>query len=168
MCTDADGHLVPIVLIGKYNNPVCFELLWGEPTTLPYKDQSNAWLWKAITFWWVKNLFCPHHMTRNGEVNAILILENWSSHHVDKSKLPQKLFIKFLPSSVTSRYQPTNMVMISRLKISYKYSILQNLLDIFDSKVRFEYASQLRACQKIDKKGIAYGFKPQLLECMNM
>ena len=107
-------------------------------------------------------------MTRNGEVNTILILENRSSHHVDKSNLPQKLFIKFLPSSVTSRYQPTNMVMISRLKISYKYFILQNVLDIFDSKVRFEYAAQRRACQKIDKKGIVYGFKPHLLDCMNM
>ena len=107
-------------------------------------------------------------MARNGEVDSIIVQYYCSAHHVDKSKLPLKLFIKFLLSYATSRHQSDNMGMISSLKVCYKYFLLLNLLDIFDSAGVFERAAQFRARQKRGKKGIIYDGKPHLLDCMNM
>ena len=94
-------------------------------------------------------------MTRNGEVNAIIILDNFSDHHVDKSKIMLKIFIKLLPSNVTSRHQPVYIGMLPSLKIDYKFLILKNLLDIFNFKGVFECVAQLRAQYTIVKKAIA-------------
>ena len=79
-------------------------------------------------------MFWSNNMTRNGEVNAIIILDNLSDRHVDKSKIMLKIFIKLLPSNVTIRHQPVYMGMISSLNISYKFLILLNALDIFNFK----------------------------------
>ena len=77
MCTAADVHWVPLEFIGKSKNPICIELLRGEPTSLPYKDQPNAWFEKSVYVWWINNVFWTNHLTRNGEVNKILNLGNF-------------------------------------------------------------------------------------------
>ena len=63
LCIAADNHRVPITLIGKPKNPVCFELLQEENTPIPYKDQYNAWFDKEITVWRINNVFWTNHTT---------------------------------------------------------------------------------------------------------
>ena len=169
ICTTADGFRLPVAIIGKAKKPVCFGLLHTtQSTPLPYKHQKNAWSDKDITIWWINNVFWPEHLQENGHVNAILILDNCSAHKIDISKISKKITIKFLPPNVTSRHQPTDMGMIAALKTGYKALFLRQLLEIFDVPGGYEQAAVCRARQKKGQKGIQYGGKPHILDCMTM
>ena len=134
IATAADRSRLPVEIIEKPKNLVCFQLLGrDEETTLPYKNQKNAWLDKYITRWWIKNMFRPHHLRENGDVNAILILENCTAHDIDQSRLPVHLLIKLFPPNITNRHQPADIGMIAALKAGYKYLYLRELLAIFDA-----------------------------------
>ena len=100
---------------------------------IAYMHQRNSWFDQKITKWWVKNVFWPAHVHRNGEVNAILILDNCSAHNIDFSTISKHLTVKFLPPNVTSRSQPADMGMINSLKLGYKSNYLRTLLRIFDT-----------------------------------
>ena len=169
ICTAADGFKVPIALIGKSKKPTCFELIQpGKRTPLPYKHQKNAWFDKQITIWWIDNVFWPEHLKRNGDVNAILILDNCSAHKFDMSMIPVKLTILFLPPNVTNRHQPADMGMIAGLKAGYKSLYLHTLLGIFDTPGGYEKAAERRMKQRRGQRGIQHGGKPHILDCMEM
>jgi len=169
VCTAADGFRVPVAIIGKAKRPQCFDLLQpGHSTPLPYKNQKNAWFDKDITIWWINNVFWPEHLKENGHVNAILILDNCSAHKIDISKISSKITIKFLPPNVTSRHQPADMGMIASLKTGYKSLYLRQLLEIFDNPGGYEQAAVNRGRQRRGQKGIQYGGKPHILDCMTM
>ena len=140
---------MPITLIGKSKKPTCFKLLQpGQKTPLPYTHQTNAWFDKNISLWWINNVFWPSHELRNGNVNAILILDDCTAHKIDMSKIPKHLTIKFLPPNVTNRHQPADMGMISSLKAGYKALFLRTLLGIFDTPGGYEIAAEHRAKQR--------------------
>ena len=71
-------------------------------------------------------------MNQDLEVNAIIVLENFSSHRVDKSQLPQNILIKLLLPNVTGTNHTVDMVIISSFKVGYKSLIFRNLLGIFN------------------------------------
>ena len=98
--TAADGWRVPLAVIGKSKQPRCFNL---RKPPIAYMHQRNSWFDQKITKWWVKNVFWPAHVHRNGEVNAILILDNCSANNIDFSIISKHLTIKFLPPNGTSR-----------------------------------------------------------------
>ena len=76
IATAADRSRLPVEIIEKPKNLVCFQLLGrDEETTLPYKNQKNAWLDKYITRWWINNVFWTHHFRQNVDVNTIIILD---------------------------------------------------------------------------------------------
>ena len=169
ICTAADGFRLPVAIIGKAKKPVCFDLLQASQLTpLPYTHQKNAWFDKDITIWWINNVFWLSHLQENGHVNAILILDNCSAHKIDVSKISSRITIKFLPPNVTSRHQPADMGMIAALKTGYKALYLRQLLQIFDVPGGYEQAAVTRRRQKPGQKGIQYGGKPHILDCMTM
>ena len=168
VCTSASGSRLPLAVIGKYKKPTCFKLLNGNDTPLPYYSQNNAWFDKEVTWWWIKNVFWPWHLEMHGDVTCILLLDNCSAHDIDMTQLPKKLIIKFLPPNVTNTHQPADMGMIASLKLGYKSLYLRILLDIFDSDGGYEQAAIRRNKQKRGCKGIHYGGKPHVLDCMEM
>ena len=101
-------------------------------------------------------------------MNAILILDNCFAHKIDISKISSKITIKFLPPNVTSRHQPADMGMIAALKTGYKALFLRQLLEIFDVPGGYEQAVVCRVRQKKGQRGIQYGGKPHILDCMTM
>ena len=69
---------------------------------------------------------------------------------------------------MTSNHQPADMGMTASAKVGYKMLLLQKLLSIFNFEGGYEGASHQHAQQKQGCKGIDYGGKPHLLDCMNM
>ena len=63
------------------------------------------------------NVFWPHHLRYQGNVNAILTLDNCISHDIKQFFLLTHIAIKFLPPKVTSRHQPDDTGIISSLKV---------------------------------------------------
>ena len=109
--------------------------------------------------WWISSVFLPAHRKRNGDVLAILILDNFSGHNIDFSQFSDCLIVIFLPPNVTSRSQHADMGMISALKVGYKTSYLRKLLVIFDSPGGYEDTARRRARMQPGCKGIEFGGK---------
>jgi hypothetical protein len=134
VCTASDGTKVPLSVIGKPKKPVCFSLVEGGKPPLAYKNQRNAWFDKSITIWWIVTAFWPFHLRTQGNVKAVLLMDNCSAHDIDASDVPANLLLIFLPPNMTSMHQPADMGMIASLKVGYKMGMLTKLLAIFDTK----------------------------------
>ena len=137
----------------------------GHP--LLYKNQANAWFDQKITFWWILNVLWPYHLRIDGDVNAMLLIENCSAHTLsdeEKSKLPKWLLILFLPLNVTNAHQPSYMGIIASTKVGYKATLLEHLLSIFDIEGGYLRAYAKRKKQKRGCKGIEFGGNPHLLD----
>ena len=119
---------------------------------------------------WLLHCFWPHHRSRHGDSHCILLLDNFSAHEkiLGDSQLPKKLHLLFFPPKCTSFLQPADMGMIASLKLGYKSLYLRILLDIFDCDGGYEQAAVRRSKQKRGCKGVHYGGKPHILDCMEM
>ena len=169
VCTSANGDKFPLAIVGKPKVPACFRLLPNNTNApIAYTHQDNAWFDKFITVWWIKHVFWPEHLKQHGDVNAILLLDNCSAHKIDEKLLPRNLHILFLPHNVTNRHQPADMGMIAGLKVGYKSLYLRTLLEIFDAPGGYEHAAEERKKQRRGCRGVKYGGKPHILDCMEM
>jgi hypothetical protein len=119
--------------------------------------------------WWIWNVFWPFHLKENGDVPAILLLDNFSGQtNLDKSSLPRNLEIMYFPENVTNKHQPADMGIIASLKVGYKISMLEMFLAIFDVEGGYENAAAARRHQKPGCKGLQYGGKAHVLDAMNL
>ena len=120
VCTATNGKKVPLAVIGKPENPVCFSLAPNRKPPLPYRNQKAAWFDRHITVWWINHVFWPHHRKMHGDVDCILLLDNCSAHKIDDETIPKRCHILFFPPNMTSNHQPADMGMIASLKVGYR------------------------------------------------
>ena len=158
LCTAADGSKVPLSIVGKSKNPHCFKL--GR-SPIKYTQQNKSWFTSKVMVWWVKEVFWQHHLSKHGNVYALLILDNCTAHNsLDadefkrKHNIPEKLIVGFLPKNVTSRSQPADMGMVATLKVGYRYLMLNKLLSVYDANT-FEALDKARSRQNGGCKGLA-------------
>ena len=60
--TAAYGTRIPIELIGKANNLLCFKFIINDKINmLLYHYHKNAWFDWKISMWWIMNVFCPRY-----------------------------------------------------------------------------------------------------------
>jgi DDE superfamily endonuclease/Tc5 transposase DNA-binding domain len=168
ICTAADGSKVPLSIVGKSKNPVCFRICESSNPPLPYVDQANAWFDQRVTIWWLTNVFIPFHRRKFGDSACILILDNCPAHSIDASILPSWCHVVFLPPNMTSNFQPADMGMIANLKIGYKATMLHKLLEIFDHEGGYEGAANMRKTVRRGQRGLAFGGKATILDAMNI
>ena len=132
ICTSDDGKKVPLAVVGKSKKPHFFNLCGGKPP-FSYINKANAWFDKPINMWWINCVLWPHHMSVNGDGNAVLLLENCSAQtDLNSDQLPDRLTVVYLPPNMTSNHQPEDMLMIASLKVGYKKTLLSNLFSVFD------------------------------------
>ena len=81
-------------------------------------------------------------------MQALLLLANCTAHDLDRSKLPAKLIIFFLPPNMTSNHQSPDMGMITSLKVGYKMRLLEKLLANFDEEGGYEAAGKATKCTR--------------------
>jgi hypothetical protein len=83
--------------------------------------------------WWILKVFWPFHLKYNGNVPAILLLDNCSAQtNLDALLLSRNLEIEYFPENMTNTHQLADMGIIASLKVGYKLSMLERLLAIFD------------------------------------
>ena len=157
ICTSTDGKKAPLAIIGKSKNPTCFNL--GK-FPIAYKNQNKAYFTLKVTVWWIKTVFWTHHLNIQGYMNAILILDNYSSHKeldgsdvAKKFGLSDRFIIIFLPPNLTSQIQTADMCMLAVLKLGYKVFMVNKLLDAYKDQ-SFADIDLARKKQKRGCKGL--------------
>ena len=63
LCTSAVGENVPLAVVGKSKRPQCWDLCGNNPP-IAYTNQANAWFDKAVTKWWLQDVFCAWYKQR--------------------------------------------------------------------------------------------------------
>jgi hypothetical protein len=101
-------------------------------------------------------------------VQALLLLANCTADYLDRSKLPDKLIIFFLPPNMTSNHQSPDMGMIASLKVGSKMRMQEKLLAIFDEEGGYEAAGEARKTHKAGCKGLDYGGKAHILVALTI
>ncbi|KAI2498429.1 DNA binding protein [Fragilaria crotonensis] len=168
VCTSASGAKVPLFVVGKSKNPLCFQ---KRKPPIEYASQSNSWFDQNVMKIWILKTFWPYHTTNFGNVPCILILDNFSGHKAlfEGGWLPDKLRIIFLPANVTtSNHQPADMGIIAGLKVGYKAALLRSYLDIFDNVGGFEDAKRRRDTMPRGCRGLDVGGKATILDAMHI
>jgi len=100
-CNTTGTHKLPITMIGKAMQPLCFAGDGNEPP-LPYCSQASAWTDSNIFARWLSEVFVPELRTRTGS-QVYLNLDNLKSH--SRVSDPQVTVIE-LPPNATAVYQP--------------------------------------------------------------
>jgi len=131
LCCNATGkHKLPITMIGKSMQPICFAGDGNEPP-LPYFSQASAWTDSNIFARWLSEVFVPELRTRTGS-QVDLILDNFKSH--SRVSDPQVTVIE-LPPNITAVYQPLDAGFIAALKRRYKTRLLQRVVENLDQLI---------------------------------
>ena len=108
ICANATGtHKVPLLVIGKSKNPVCFSKLPNKKPPAPaiYMDQANAWMDTATAQRWLNAVFIPFVERVHGTDPVVLFWDNAPAHMKVASIVPN-VKIVHLPENLTSVHQP--------------------------------------------------------------
>jgi len=144
LCFNATGtHKLPITMIGKAMQPLCFTGEGNEPP-LPYYSQASAWTDSNIFARWLSEVLVPELRTRTGS-HVYLILDNVNSH--SRVSDPPVTVIE-LPPNNTAVYQPLDAGVIAALKRRYKTRLLQRLVENLDHLI-----SSKRAHPRVQRGG---------------
>ena len=125
--TNATGtDMVPLSMIGKSKNPRCFK---NYITKLTYYHQKRAWS-DSVVFakWWQSFQL---YISRRTERKCLLIMDNCGPHGSELIDPTGQIECVFLPSNVTSVFQPMDAGIIAMLKKKYRNRLLMKMLDIF-------------------------------------
>ena len=157
-CSNATGmHKLPLVVIGKAENPRCFKNINKKALPVHYYSQKNAWMDTRIFLEWFHNQFVPAVTKYLGEkgfpAKALLLLDNAPSHPDVKTLASHNGNIKalFLPPNTTALFQPMDQGVIESLKRRYRKALLQKLL-LEDKEGR----SIIQFVKQINMKDVVY------------
>jgi len=76
VCCNADGlDKLPLLVIGKYENPRCFKNVNQDSFQCKYQSNPKAWMTQVIFLKWLKGFDA-----RMAGRNVILIMDNCSAH----------------------------------------------------------------------------------------
>ena len=153
LCCNATGsHKLPITMIGKAANPMCFN---GEQNRcpLPYFSQHSAWTDGHVFKRWFFEVFVPGLRTRTAS-HVFLILDNLSCH--SEIGHPQVTIIE-LPPNTTARYQPLDKGFIAATKRRYKTRYLGRVAAYLDRLIASgDPNPRVPRCGGLDQGGQAH------------
>ena len=130
LCVNAKGVLNSSpLMVGKSIRPTCFR---GAMVPIRYINQENSWCDKSIcAFWWEK-IFLPH-VRMNHKESVALIMDNFNGHNIDFYDPENQVTVFYLPPNSTSITQPLDQGIIATFKMSYRYSLLEKLVEAFEN-----------------------------------
>jgi len=114
-CNATDTHKVPVTMIGKAAQPMCFRGE-GNASPLPYFSQKSAWTEASVFKRRFEEVFVPAVQARTVH-HVYLIMDNLGCHC--SIPHPQVTIIE-LPPNPTAVYQPLDASIIVLLKNRYK------------------------------------------------
>jgi len=130
-CNATGSHKIPVAMIGKAKQPLCFK----PPRCacpLPYFSQQSTWMDGVVFKSWFETVFLRAVRART-TLPVALISDNCGAHGELESE--QVTFIP-LPPNCTSVYQPLDLGIIACLKRRYKRRLLDLVVSAFDLTLR--------------------------------
>jgi len=120
LCCNATGtHKVPVTMIGKKAQPMCFQGN-GNASPLTYFSHKSAWTDASVFKRWFEEVFVPAVQAGTAH-HVYFIMDNLGCH--SSSSHPQVTIIE-LPPNPTAVYQPLDVGIIVLLKNRYKKRLL--------------------------------------------
>ncbi|XP_015590626.1 jerky protein homolog-like [Cephus cinctus] len=121
VCANATGtHKLPLLVVGKSENPTCPKNIKVLPVT--YRGEKNACMTRELTLEWYKKAFHPQidKVHKPTDEKFILLLDNAPIHPPIKelNALCDKCEVRYLPTTVTSLLQPVDQGIIEKMKQS--------------------------------------------------
>lgn len=136
-CSNATGeHKMKLAMIGKAKKPRCFKHVkcTNDGFDLPvwYRNQNNAWMNESIFKEWFFQQFVPQVeqflKSKNLPRQAVLILDNATTHPDAQYIRDKEIKAIFLPPNVTSLIQPMDQGVLAALKKRYRRKLLSSLI----------------------------------------
>jgi len=120
VCCNADGsNKLPLLVIGKYENPRCFKNVNRDNFGCKYRSNLKAWMTQVIFLEWLKG-FDAWMAGRN----VLLIMDNYSAHiplmQFTSVVTLRNTIVFYLPPNTTSKIQPCDARIIRSLKAYYR------------------------------------------------
>ena len=157
-CSNATGtHKLPLMFIGKAQNPRCLKNVNKSALPVTYYAQKNAWVDSEIFTDWFHKKFVPavkkHIAEKNLPVKVLLLLDNAPAHPDEGVLVSADKSVKamFLPPNTTALIQPMDQGVLEALKRRYRKSLLRKLL-LLDQ----EGDSMISFVKKINVKDVIY------------
>jgi len=132
VCKATGTHKIPIAIIGKPQQPLCF-MPPRRPCPLPYFSQKSAWMDADIFKFWFETVFLPAVRARTTQP-VVLVSDNCGAH--GDLECEQVKFLA-LPPNCTSVYQPLDLGIIACLKRRYKRRLSDLVVGAFDATIDF-------------------------------
>jgi hypothetical protein len=135
VCCNVDGSdKLPLLVIGKYENPHCFKNVNRDNFGCKYRSNPKAWMTQVIFLEWLKG-FDARMVGRN----VLLIMDNYSAH-IPLMQLASVVTLRnttvfYLPPNTTSKIQPCNAGIIRSLKAYYRRRFNRLLIQRLQDKV---------------------------------
>ena len=120
--------MVPLLVIGKYNNPRCFKNIKSLPVI--YESNKKAWMTSKIFVAWLIRI---NSTFRSQNRNVLLFIDNCAAHPSDAVTF-SNLKVLFFPPNTTSKLQPCDQGIIASLKLNYRSQLVQKMVDALDRK----------------------------------
>ena len=124
--SSALGEKLPMLVIGKSDNPRCFKHIKSLPCK--YTNQAKSWMDSDIFTRWLKEL--DRKMIAEGR-KITMIVDNCPAHpHVEGL---QAVELISLPPNTTSKLQPMDQGVIRSLKAKYRSAVVKLYINRIES-----------------------------------
>ncbi|KNE96110.1 hypothetical protein PSTG_10532 [Puccinia striiformis f. sp. tritici PST-78] len=128
---NADGsEKLPILFIGKYKRPQCFNKKDAREYGYEYYSNGNAWMTGEIFQQW---LLSWDSRLRCQKRKILLLLDNFRGHSIPEEGLTQ-IRVEFFAANLTSHVQPLDAGIIKCLKSHYRKRAIARSISIFSEQ----------------------------------
>uniref|UniRef100_A0A8C8S3P0 HTH CENPB-type domain-containing protein n=1 Tax=Pelusios castaneus TaxID=367368 RepID=A0A8C8S3P0_9SAUR len=134
------SHKLTPLLIGRFNNPRCFQHLNKAKLPVIYSSSKNAWMTRSIFEEWFHNSFVPavrkHLRKKKLEPKALLLLDNCPAHPPSELLVSNdgQIRVLYLPFNTTSKIQPLDQGIIQNFKTNYRGDLVSEMISCESSK----------------------------------
>ncbi len=135
VCCNVDGSdKLPLLVIGKYENPRCFKNVNRDSFGCKYRSNPKAWMTQVIFLEWLKRFDA-----RMAGHNVLLFMDNCSAH-IPLLQLASVVTLRnttvfYQPPNTTSKIQPCDGGIIRSLKAYYRRRFNRLLIQRLQDKV---------------------------------
>ena len=136
-CTNSSGsHKLPVLLLGKSNDPESLKLLDMTNLSVEYAFQKHASMSSVIFTNWFKTRFVPevekHLISQGLPLRAALLIKNCPAHipPLEVETADGRIECVFLPMSLVSSLNPMNQGTVEFLKHNFRKSLVQKLISL--------------------------------------
>lgn len=144
-CVNASGtDKKKLLVIGKSKKPRCFQKIALQKLPVEYHANKNAWMTSAIFTDWLQRWDSELNKTKKA---ICLVLDNCTAHPNISLK---NIKLEFLPPNTTSLIQPLDMGVIQNLKVKYRATLVNYILDKIEDNLLESKSTAIDISKKIN------------------